>query len=145
MKRSVVRAIIPLFKETDILMRGVDLHEQVMRNLRLAVQQLQEDALFEQTLSQRSANTEEQKPSSNDIDDILMSMMGTAISPSATPLPAPSTPLFINEDLLGNKPMLDFPSPSAPGGFTFSTPSAADSSTPAPKRRVTRSMGKARR
>ena len=116
-----------------------------MRSLRLAVQRLQEDALFEQTLLQRSAITEEQKPSSNDIDHILQSMMGTAISPSATPAPAPATPLPATEDLLGGKPMLEFPSPSAPGGFVFPTPSAADSSTPAANRRVTRNMGKTRR
>ena len=122
------------------------LHLRVMQHLRNAVRHLQADALFEQTLERGTVITEERMPSSSDIDSILQSMMGTAISPvESTPAPAPPTPLPTNDDLLGGKPMLDFPSPSAPGGFIFPTPSAADASTPAANRRVTRNMGKSRR
>ncbi|KIP10203.1 hypothetical protein PHLGIDRAFT_66002 [Phlebiopsis gigantea 11061_1 CR5-6] len=122
------------------------LYMRVMQHLRGAVRHLQADALFEQTLERGTVITEEQKPSSSDLDRILESMMGTAISPAeSTPAPAPPTPLPTNDDLLGGKPMLDFPSPSAPGGFIFPTPSAADASTPAANRRVTRNMGKSRR
>ncbi|KAF8895578.1 hypothetical protein BD779DRAFT_1500321 [Infundibulicybe gibba] len=54
---------------------GRDQYEQVMRSLRLQVQQLEDDELFEQTLLRGSQASLEPQPSSNDIDVLMRSMM----------------------------------------------------------------------
>lgn len=125
----------------------VGLHMQVMYNLRKEVKRLQEDALFEQTVLRGSLIPEQQQPSAKDIDSILQSMMGTAISPAA--VPSTSAPVSRPDDFLSTKPLPDFPSPGladasfSPDGLFARM--ASSTSTPTIGRRSTRNKAKTRR
>lgn len=54
--------------------------EKIMKNLRVKIQELEEDELFEQTLLRGSQIGQETRPSTNDIDVLMKSMMTTGIS-----------------------------------------------------------------
>lgn len=54
--------------------------EKILKNLRAKIQQLEEDEIFEQTLLRGSQVGLEARPSTNDIDVLMKSMMGTGMS-----------------------------------------------------------------
>lgn len=54
--------------------------EKILKNLRAKIKQLEEDEMFEQTLLRGSQVGLETKPSTNDIDSLMKSMMGTGMS-----------------------------------------------------------------
>ncbi|KAF9445383.1 hypothetical protein P691DRAFT_611101, partial [Macrolepiota fuliginosa MF-IS2] len=54
--------------------------EKILKNLRTRIQQLEEGELFEQTLLRGSQVGLEARPSTNDIDVLMKSMMGTSMS-----------------------------------------------------------------
>lgn len=62
---------------TNNLPRDAAIYEWVMRDLRKRVAQLEEDELVEQTMLRGTQIGEEQLPSSNDINAILQSLMGS--------------------------------------------------------------------
>lgn len=66
-----------------------------MRNLRKEVQKLQENEIFERTILRGSHIAEEQQ-SSNDIDAIMRSMMGTASSSRTPTEPTASSPPILS-------------------------------------------------
>ncbi|KAF5360595.1 hypothetical protein D9756_005041 [Leucocoprinus leucothites] len=54
--------------------------ERIIKNLRVKIRQLEEDELFEQTLLRGSQVGLEARPTTNDIDSLMKSMMGTGMS-----------------------------------------------------------------
>jgi len=82
------------------------LHMKVMHSLRAQVARLQEDEMFERTMLRGTMITEQQLPSSNDIDSIMQSMMGPSSSSRSTTAEAPSTsippPLFESSPATSN-------------------------------------------
>jgi hypothetical protein len=54
--------------------------EKIMKNLRAKIRQLEEDEVFEQTLLRGSQVGLETRPSTNDVDALMKSMMGSGLS-----------------------------------------------------------------
>ncbi|PPQ64842.1 hypothetical protein CVT24_008207 [Panaeolus cyanescens] len=57
-----------------------DLYESILRNLRAAVNRVKEDELFDQILLRHSTAVLEPQPSTHDLDSLMKSMMGPALS-----------------------------------------------------------------
>jgi hypothetical protein len=53
--------------------------EKILKNLRTKIQELEEDEIFEQTLLRGSQIGQETRPSTNDIDVLMKSMMTTSM------------------------------------------------------------------
>ena len=120
-----------------------------MQSLRERVKRLQEDHLFEQTLLRGSVVADARQPMSDDIDDILQTLMGTSAGPVAsTPINIGHIPLPAHHDFISPKHTPHFPDFPSPGladtSMMFPEPTSAmipqSSSTPAVGRRVTRNM-----
>lgn len=74
------------------------LHIRVMHNLRAQVAKLEDDELFERTMLRGTLITEQQLPSSNNIDLIMQSIMGPPLTSQSTTIEAPTssvTPMSI--------------------------------------------------
>ncbi|PFH49970.1 hypothetical protein AMATHDRAFT_4442 [Amanita thiersii Skay4041] len=56
-----------------------ELHDKVIANLRLQVREVEENDIFEQTLLRGSQVARVQPPSTDDIDKLMRSMMGTNV------------------------------------------------------------------
>jgi hypothetical protein len=54
--------------------------EKILKNLRAQIQELEEDEIFEQTLLRGSQIGQETRPSTNDIDVLMKSMMTTGMT-----------------------------------------------------------------
>ncbi|KAI0685805.1 hypothetical protein BC835DRAFT_492599 [Cytidiella melzeri] len=117
----------------------------VMKNLRKAVQKLQDDELFEQRILRGSLVTGQEQVASGDIDSIMRSMMNLSPSvPSApstaaatNPPPTPSNGGPTAADLSFGEPISMGP-PPLPGAPFFNLGSDMNPMTSTPGRRSTR-------
>lgn len=75
-----------------LLRLNVEMHKQVMENLRNAVKKLQEEELYEQIMLRGTQITDVQQPSSNNIDTIMQSIMGPPPGSTMTTFPPPPSP-----------------------------------------------------
>ncbi|THH30035.1 hypothetical protein EUX98_g4140 [Antrodiella citrinella] len=110
------------------------LFTHVMQNLRKEVRKLQEDEIFERTLLRGSNVSEEQQPSSCDIDDIMRSMMGPAASSRAPTEPTSGSPLLIVSPVPSNASLV--------GAFTIG--STSDTSATSVSKRPPKAKSKAK-
>ncbi|EGN98575.1 hypothetical protein SERLA73DRAFT_110133 [Serpula lacrymans var. lacrymans S7.3] len=95
----------PLIQKPKTQAEEIILYENIVRNLRRRVQQLEDDELFEQTLLRGSQVALEQQPSSNDMDALMKSLMTTTLSngsntaPNISNGPWNSGPRYNNEGM----------------------------------------------
>jgi len=80
----------PLLPKTKTPQEERVLHIKVMHNLRDQVAKLQDDELFERSMLKGTVITDQQLPSSNDIDAIMRSIMGPPSSSRSTTIDAPT-------------------------------------------------------
>lgn len=93
-----------------------DLYESILRNLRAAVNRVKEDELFDQILLRHSTAVLEPQPSTHDLDSLMKSMMGPALTLNTTGsafLPSSPPQTIASEPEITNGPWNNFGIPAS--------------------------------